>query len=269
MTEKKYKLQPLEKVSLDVQFSWTMGIIAKLLKITKKNLRKAKKIVSAPKYDDEILINGMPTQITFHYGFYGFIKKIKRKQRKILAPHPKLQIVFRAIKDTLVEMEPTHENAFGFVKKRNVQMAVRSLLGNAHFISFDIADAFPSITAKMVENSLKKLKLQEELIQPLTHLVTCDYDQERRLPQGSSCSPAILNLVYKPMCQEIDRVCGTHNISWFVYADDFNFAALVIPPQAKNELLAIPPKYGFSTKASKTKDNLGKTIPPYAGANNC
>ena len=265
MFSEKHELQSMKNVSLDVQFSWTIGIMAKLLKTTKKALRKAKRIISAEKFNDQIIIKGSLVQMTFYYGFWSFILKTKKKQRKILAPHPEVQIVFRAIKDMLVKLSPIHENVFGFVKKRNIQMATRSLLGNTHFVSFDIADAFPSITAKMVEKALRKLELDEELIQPLTWLMTYYYNQERRLPQGSSCSPALLNLVYGPMCQEIDEVCKAYGIRWFVYADDFNFAALEIVPDVKKKLLVIPSKYGFSIKVKKIKDNLGKTIPHMLG----
>ncbi|MBL7084207.1 MAG: hypothetical protein ISS41_11360 [Candidatus Aminicenantes bacterium] len=265
MVREKHELQPMKNVSLDVQFSWTMGIMAKFLKTTKKELRKVKKIIDVKNLKDQIPIKGSFVKMTFTHGFYSFTKKIKRKQRKILAPHPKVQIVLKAIKDTLVELSPAHENAFGFVKKRDIQMATRSLLGNTHFISFDITDAFPSITAKMVEKALRKLKIGEELIKPLIWLTTYYYNQDRRLPQGSSCSPALLNLVYVPMCQEIDEVCKAHGIKWCVYVDDFHFAALKIVPDVKKKLLTIPSKYGFSIKAKKIKDNFDRTIPHILG----
>ena len=265
MSREKYELQLMKDASLDAQFLWTMGTMAKKLKITKKKLREVKKIIDAKSFEDEVLIKGSLVKMTFTHGFYNFTKKMKRKRRKILAPHPKAQTVFKAIKDMLVELSPAHKNAFGFVKKRNVQMAAKSLLGNVHFLSLDIADAFPSITKKMVENALEKLELGEELIQPLTWLITYYYAQERRLPQGASCSPVILNIVYGPMCREIDEVCKAYDISWFVYADDFNFAAQNITHDVKNKLLAIPANYGFSIKAAKTKDNLGKTIPHMLG----
>jgi len=265
MSTEKYELQTMDNVSLDVQFSWAMGIMAKTLKITKKKLREVKKIIDVKSFKDQILVKGSLVEITFTHGFQGFTLKTKKKRRKILAPHPKVQIVLKAIKDMLVELGSVHENAFGFVRKRNIQMAARSLLGNTRFISFDIADAFPSITAKMVEKALKKLKIGEGLIKPLIWLITYHYNRDRRLPQGSSCSPALMNLVYVPMCQEIDEVCKAHGIKWCVYADDFSFAALEIVPDVKKKLLEIPSKYGFSIKAKKIKDNFGRTIPHILG----
>jgi len=265
MLRQEHGLGQMKSASLEVQFAWTMGIMAKTLGITKKSLRKAKKIIDAKRFKDEIMVKGKPVKMIFARGFYSFILKEKNKSREILAPHPNVQAVLEAIKDWLVELAPAHKNAYGFVKKRNVQMAVESLLGNSHFFSFDIADAFPSITVEMVEQALGRLEINEALIAPLAWLATYNYNGHRRLPQGSSCSPVLLNLVYESMCQEIDRVCQAHSLSWFVYADDFNFAGAEITPEAKEELLAIPAKHGFFIKKKKNKDNLGKTIPHMLG----
>ncbi len=139
------------------------------------------------------------------------------------------------------------------------------MLGNKHFFGFDISDAFPSITAEMVKISLRELKVDEAIIEILAWLVTYYYQHERRLPQGASCSPIILNLVYGPMCEAIAAVCQRYGIEWNIYVDDFNLAAPNIPPEAKVELLAVPAKYSFCLKTEKTRDNYGKTIPHILG----
>lgn len=258
MSLEKYELHTMEDASFSVQFSWTMGALAEELGITKKALRKMRRILTSPILKDETA--------TFRYGFASFILKKKNKRREILAPHPEVQNIFRAIGKTLSEKSLAHKKAFGFVKKKNVQKATRTLLGNTHFFSFDIAEAFPSITASMIEESFAKVGFGKEIIAPLTWLVTYYYNGQRRLPQGSSCSPPLLNLVYKPMCQEIDAVCKKHQIKWFVYADDFNFAAKKrVPPEITRELWEIPAKFGFAIKEEKNKDNLGKTIPHMLG----
>ncbi len=265
-TLEKYEFRSMEDVSLDVQFSWALKALAEKLKTTKKVLRKAWKIIGRVEFEDEIMVKGKSVQETFSHGFRGFTLRKGKKPRKILAPHPIVQKALRAIGKTLVELRPAHQNAYGFVKKRNTLKATQTLLGNVHYFSFDIADAFPSITKEMVKQSLEKLGINKALIDPLSWLVTYHYNEQRRLPQGASCSPALLNLVYEPMCCEMDRICQTHNIKWFVYADDFNFASKeIISPEIKEELLAIPTKSGFSVKPEKTKDNLGKTTPHMLG----
>lgn len=265
MSKSKYEPQTMESIALDVQFIWTLGLLAKFLKVTKKQLRKAKEIMDAPEFEDMIIVKKQEVKRTFHFGYQSFHLLIKKKKRHILAPHPLLQNVFRAISEKIIELCPAHEKAYGFVRKRNFQMATQSLVGQKHFFSFDISEAFPSITDKMIEKVLLDLNVPGELVQPLARLVTHRYDGLFRLPQGASSSPAILNMVYKAMCEEIDVVCRAEGIRWCVYADDFTFASEAITPEMKDALLAIPKKFGFRIKKAKTKDNLGKTIPHMLG----
>ncbi len=265
MSKSKYEPQTMESIALDVQFIWTLGLLAKFLKVTKKELRKAKKIMDDPEFEDMLIVKKQQVKRTFHFGYQSFHLLIKKKKRHILAPHPLLQGVLRAASEKIIELCSAHEKAYGFVRKRNFQMATQSLVGNKHFFSFDISEAFPSITDEMIEKVFSDLNFPEELVKPLARLVTHKYNGLFRLPQGASSSPAILNMVYKAMCEEIEVVCREEGISWCVYADDFTFASEIITLEMKNTLLAIPKKFGFEIKNAKTKDNLGKTVPHMLG----
>lgn len=259
---------PLSVASIQVQLQWTLGGLSELINVPKKQLKKAFKIVSTPKLEAEVMKKGGLVRKTFLYGFASYIIKNKNKERKILEPHPEVQKVYKKIKEWLEKVDPPHDRAFGFIKDRNPKKATESLealFHNGHHIAFDIANAFPSITYEMVKVALLRLKTEECLTEVLAWFVTYEYQGKRRLPQGSSCSPSILNLVYKPMCNEIDRFCQANEITWSVYVDDFNFAAPSISSELKEALLSIPSQFGFSIKPKKNKDNLGKTIPHLLG----
>ena len=260
-----HELRPIDGYSLFAQLAWTRKALAIFLGVSRKALVRAQKILLAKKFEDEIMVRGIPTKITFNYGFFSFTKKIKNKRREILAPHPDVQKIFKALGDKLYKPSRMHKKAFGFIRRRSILMATKSLLGNQYFFSFDIASAFPSITEEMIRKTLQRLRIEKYLIDPLVWMVTHYYNQARRLPQGSSCSPVLMNLVYRPMCDEIDQVCKTAGLSWFVYADDFHFAGNNISPEIKASLLTIPPRYGFSIKKEKSRDNSGKTIPHLLG----
>lgn len=265
--EKEETLEPqsLSIVSQRVQRRWSLGMLSRLIGVPKKHLRQALRILETPKMETEIIEKGEKVRRTFYYGFRKFIIQKRSKPREILAPHPKVQKVFQGIHEWLGQMFTPHENAYGFVEKKNFKEAVEKLLGQKHFFAFDIEDAFPSIEIEMVKNALRRLNVNEVVIDVLAWLVTYYYHGKRSLPQGSPSSPSLLNLVYKPMCEEIDRVCKKYGIIWCVYADDFNFAAQSISQEAKEELKAIPLKYGFKIKEEKIKDNLGRTIPHMLG----
>jgi len=269
MLDKVYRIksrrESLADVSFTVRMDWTLGILSRLLKVPKKHLRQALEIIKNPELEAEILEKGKLVKRKFRFGFREFIQVKKEKKRKILAPHPKVQLIFKGIKNWLEGLNPSHVNAFGFVKGKNPKMAAMALLGNNHFIGFDIADAFPSITMEMVVTALERLHVSEVILDILAWLVTYEYDGQRRLPQGSSCSPVILNLVYKPMCDDIQEICQRNGTNWNVYADDFNIAGLNIPFDLKTELLSVHSKYLFLIKDKKTRDNFGKTIPHILG----
>lgn len=264
----KQKLCPLSVASEQVRLRWILGGVSQLIGVAKKDLRKAFVIVSAPKLEAEIIRSGSSVRKTFSYGFMSYVIKEKAKERKILEPHPDVQKIYVKIKEWLEKIDQPHERTFGFVKDRNSKkaaQALKALFSNGHHIAFDIADAFPSITDEMVCAALMRLDVEKDIAEVLAWFTTYAYQGKRRLPQGASSSPALLNLVYKPMCQEIEALCQANNIDWSVYADDFNFSAEKISPEIKQALLAIPDKFGFSIKPKKNKDNLGKTIPHLLG----
>ncbi len=266
------ELKPLSEISQVAQFQWTLGELSRLFKLTKKQLRAVVKIIEASQSKAKVFKKGKEVEKIFVHGFNNFMIRGK-KNREIFEPHPELQWIFIAVKNWLEE-HSAHEKAFGFVRERNCKKAGESLIveqlplfRNRHFISLDISKAFPSVTDKMVKDMFLGLGVNELVAEALAWLVTCqDKNGQRCLPQGSSCSPIILNLVFKPMCEEFDRVCRTQGIiDWAVYVDDFTFAAPGISEKTKKELLVIPEKFGFKVKDGEIKDNRGKTIPHMLG----
>lgn len=261
-------LDSLSVASEKVRLQWIVGGVSELVGVPKKHLRKAFNIAISPKIKEKISIKGEIVEKTFSYGFMSYTDRKKKKARKILEPHPDIQKVYRGIKDWLERVVEYHSQTFGFVRGRNSKTAAQELeelFHGGHHISFDIADAFPSITDEMVKAALKKLGVEDAIADFLAWFVTYEYQGKRRLPQGASSSPAILNLVYKPMCEEIDLICRANKIKWSVYADDFNFSAVSISPEVRDILLSIPSKYGFEIKKEKNKDNFSKTIPHLLG----
>ncbi len=265
MRSEGYGLKKLVVSSFDIQFTTNLGELAKTIRTSKKCLRKAYLIRRKESFECEIMEKRKLVKRTFQYGFRRFKKKEEHKDREILAPHPDVQLAFKAIKEWLDRVSSSHKRAYGFVKKRNPKKAVKTLLGNKHFFRFDIADAFPSIGMEMVQLALKGLKIDETLMMPLSWFITYYYDGQRRLPQGSACSPAMLNRIYKPMCNRIQQVCEKHNIKKFiVYADDFTFASDLISEEAKKELLAVPVSFGFEINEKKTR-NFVNIVPHVLG----
>lgn len=267
------ELKPLSEVPQALHFQWTLGEIAKLLKLTKKQLRVALKVIQSSQIQAAIFKKGKTFKKTFKFGFNEFTIRGNKKNRKISEPHPELQWVFWAVKDWLEKELSPHKNTYGFVQGKNCKQAVEALMldklplfRNRHFFSMDISNAFPSVTDQKVKSAIMELGINEIIADFIAWLVTCEEKDLRYLPQGSSCSPIILNLVFRPMCEEFDRICRKHGIvDWVAYVDDFTFAATGISEKAKGELLNVPTKFGFKVKEEKIKDNKSKTIPHMLG----
>ncbi len=262
-----FLLKRLSDTSFDVQFEMLIPKLSSLFGIAKKDLRKAFRVRRTSELEEEIIVKGKHVKMTFHSGFRKFFIQEPTKKREILAPHPNVQKVLDAVGKWLTEITPDHPRQFGFVKKRDPKKALQHLLpAGKHYFSFDIKDCFPSINITMAMALFESLQVEKDFVMPLGWFVTYYHDLERRLPQGSPCSPAILNRVYKPMCREIQHVCKKHGIKkWIIYADDITCVSDEISQDAKDELLAIPAKFGFSIKEKKTRDNKGKHIPHILG----
>ncbi len=129
MIAEKYKLKPLSDVSFGVKVKWTLGILAELLGITKKNLRNAFIIIQSPKIEAEILEKGKQVKRTFHYGFRRFILTRKGKEREILAPHPNVQVVFIAIKNWLEKNKPAASKCLRMCKKQRFKKGGTGFVG--------------------------------------------------------------------------------------------------------------------------------------------
>jgi hypothetical protein len=266
-------LQPalLSTASEELRLRCCLEGISILTNIPKKHLRRASNLMFEPKtiLNSDASKNQEPK--IFFYGFSSYIINEKNgKKRQITEPHPEIQFVYKELGKWFSQLSPAHKNAFGFVSERNAKMAVEELTylfkkGGYHF-GIDIAEAFPSITDKIISLTLIDLGVEECLAEALAQFVTYRHKGQRRLPQGSSSSPALLNLVYKPMCQEFEKTCQKYQLQWSIYVDDINFASSkIISRNIQQELLEIPKKFGFRIKSIKIKNNCGTTIPHLLG----
>jgi len=274
LAQDKRELKKFDQASFKMQFVWTMDLLKKTIGVSKKHLRKAQEIREQEIFEDEIIEKGKEVKRTFTFGFRRFLIKEEHKKREILAPHPKVQMILKAINKWLEKASVPHPNAFGFIKKSNPKKAVETLirvkdfplLRYKHYVKLDISQAFPSIGLEMIREALVRLGVDEALVNPLAWFCTYYYDFQRRLPPGSACSPILLNLVYQPMYDEFARVCEPLGIAFAGYADDFTFASVNEIPQATIEkLMLVPAKFGFELNKRKIRNNRGKDIPHILG----
>lgn len=115
---------------------------------------------------------------------------------------------FTAYQQRIPGRSPIAENALPHVRKKWV-------------LNIDLADFFPSITARQVRDMFMSLmKWPEELANLATLL--CTY--QGRLPSGAPSSPVLSNLVFWETDLQIRTLCEQYGVQYTRYADDLTFS---------------------------------------------
>ncbi len=187
------------------------------------------------------------------------------KERIITSPREPLRSALKKKILPRLERLPVSGICFGFRKGYSIVTNIELHLSARAVFSFDLRNAFPTVTKEIVKDTLmREMKLTEKLAIPLAKLVT----YKEKLPQGSPCSPYIFNLVCKPMdrtiCRYLSKSKGYH-FKVTRYADNFTVSTprKFIPEIVKENLLEIVERHGFN--GHKIRYAEGKAVPRITG----
>jgi hypothetical protein len=151
-------------------------------------------------------------------------KRIPESQRhlwrKISAPTDELRQVQVEIRKRLYHRRPSKFDCC--VRNRNRFMANEVIAGKKVIIAVDIKDAFPSTNSRMILSTLEREKFDFDERKRLMELATVGWC----LPQGSPCSPVLLNLVRKRLDYRMaGYIKKRYNGVMSVYVDNYYFAS--------------------------------------------
>lgn len=135
----------------------------------------------------------------------------------------------------------------GFVQKRSIATNARIHLQSRNVLHADIRDFFGSIRESQVVEAFRNLGCEPEVAEALTGLSTLS----GRLPQGSSASPAIANIVCRNLDADLHLLAGSNGCRYSRYADDITLSGDVLPRQT--EVAAIISKHGFRVRGDKCR----------------
>jgi hypothetical protein len=108
------------------------------------------------------------------------------------------------------------------VRHKNRFMANEVFAGKKIIIAIDIKDAFPSTKPHMIRDALTKEHFDWDEIERIITIGT----KEGCLPQGSPCSPALLNIVRKRLDYRLAGfIKKRYNGVMSVYVDNYYFAS--------------------------------------------
>lgn len=205
--------------------------------------------------------------ITFadkHYNTYYLPKKSGGK-RAIDCPGANLKAIQRWILKNHLNKLEVNKRASGFVEKRGIKRNAMFHLNKRYILTIDIKNFFPSISQKQVFKTLEEQLSDKEFAIKIAKICTF----KRRLPQGAPTSPALSNLVFKKIDDEIMKYCNSELITYSRYADDITFSSdnkhsLQLAYKFVNDILY---KNGFNINTKKTRYLSGKGNISVTGVN--
>jgi RNA-directed DNA polymerase len=116
-----------------------------------------------------------------------------------------------------------YQLAHGFIKERSILTNARPHRRKRYVFNIDLEDFFGSIHFGRVQGFFVKDK--SFLLKPKTALILAQISCfERKLPQGSPCSPIISNLVAHILDIHLVRLASRWGCTYTRYADDLTFS---------------------------------------------
>lgn len=153
-----------------------------------------------------------------------------------------LAIVQKNVADAIAGATAFDECVQGFVLKRSIATNATVHLGQKHLLHADIHHFFASITIAQVRDAFASLGCNAAVAELLTKLCT----HEGCLPEGSSSSPAIANLVARGLDADMKTLAAATGCRYTRYADDMTFSGDELPDPKQVEDLVT--RHGFTLR---------------------
>ncbi len=178
------------------------------------------------------------------------IQKKNGQTRLITAPRVFLKTVQRYILDCILSQLPPNDAACGFRRGFNCGFGAARHVGRPYLWNIDLADFFPSITKPQVTQVFRDAGYTDTAAFFLSGLCCLD----GRLPQGAPTSPALANLISKPMDEALSNLCRANNFIYSRYADDLSFSSdQLISEDFRRRVSEIIQASGFRIQPRKTR----------------
>lgn len=189
----------------------------------------------------------------------GLIPKKSGELRTIYKPIKGLHLVQRKLKEEFDKLIYEDNFAYAFYKGKNIAQGASNHKKSKIVISFDLKDFFESIHIGRIIGLLehKPFNFPNHVAVLIAQLVTAD----KKLIQGSCCSPVLSNMIFYNVDKEIRNYIKGKRIKYSRYADDLTFSFstteyinlfLKNDNTASNDFKLLIRKNGFQINDNKT-----------------
>lgn len=164
-----------------------------------------------------------------------------------------LKAIQRRLLTRVLENIPLRDNVYGGVKKRSNIHNAKPHKGKKYHFETDLKDFFPSITNKVVFETLRAFGFSTDVASIITQLTT----YKGHVPQGIPTSTCIANLVFTSVDDQLIKICTCHKITYTRYIDDLTFSSQSDFQGITKSLLQEILNGGFRISQRKTFYKLG------------
>lgn len=158
--------------------------------------------------------------------------KIRKKSggfRTILAPKKELKQIQTVLNFILSTIYEPSKDVMGFVNGRSVQDNAACHLNKNYVLNLDLQDFFPSISGRMVEQSLTRLKVDPFVARVIAEVCTIPEEKPASnrsyLPQGAPTSPILSNIYCTTLDKRLAGLAKRYHVTYTRYADDMTFSS--------------------------------------------
>lgn len=198
-------------------------------------------------------------------GDYKRYKDGTLKLRPIRPSLKRLKIIQKSIKDKILAPIPFPENIHGGLKGKSNISNAKPHQGNKYQFTTDLLGFYPSVKYDQVYHLFLKLGYSDHFAHWLTKLTTWKYE----LPQGTSTSPHLANLVFCDIDRQLIPFCLDNNLTYTRYVDDLTFSSPQDFKPFLNNILEIITSCGYKISYRKTSYKGNQTITGIKVFNNC
>ncbi|GAK95508.1 Retron-type RNA-directed DNA polymerase [Nonlabens tegetincola] len=178
--------------------------------------------------------------------------KIPKKSgglRTIVTPYKSLLTVQKWIVKNILSQFKIHDDAYAYVKNRNIALNAKQHIGNPEMLKIDLKDFFHTIKIPRVRELFNRLGYSKEVAGYLSNLCCLN----EALPQGAGSSPIISNIILRTLDNRLSNIASKSEIVYSRYADDLVFSGSKIPLDFEVVLTQKINDFGFKLNLKKTK----------------
>ncbi len=152
----------------------------------------------------------------------AFIPKKDGTYRSLYIPSIRLRFCLDPIKDRILSQLSVSKFATAYQKGSSTRKNAEPHIGKKYLLKLDIANFFGSITFEQVLCAAFNTRYVSKQVGYLLTALCCKDDV---LPQGSSTSPVLSNIVMRRFDDYIGRWCVQRQIAYTRYCDDMTFSS--------------------------------------------